>query len=191
MESCNHVSAILHALEDFNRKKLKTFVEPLTCTSHSSNLDVLWTRILLKWNVLRDPSINLTFTDKTHVKKSKFGGNLSTEVLPKNNCYDSRAPNDKHLDNDSMNTLKRELQKSLPFIGFFFYFMTVSPNVQKMMKKKKLNLKLLKLFMDMKQIITLTFWFKLPMIFPGLLMNFIFHQNLLEVLLVNKLMVFH
>ena len=30
---CNHIGAIVFALEDFNRKSQKTFVEPLTCRS--------------------------------------------------------------------------------------------------------------------------------------------------------------
>ena len=39
-----------------------------------------------------------------------------------------------------MNTLQRDLQKCLPSSGFF-YSMTLSPNVQKIVKKKKLNVK--------------------------------------------------
>ena len=31
-----------------------------------------------------------------------------------NNCHDPRAPNDKYLDNDSMNALIRDLQECLP-----------------------------------------------------------------------------
>ena len=55
---CKHVGAILFALEDFKRKHLKTFVEPLTCTSQLS-----------KWNVPRDSSTNRAPFDKTLVKK--------------------------------------------------------------------------------------------------------------------------
>ena len=102
---CNHVGAILFALEDFKRKKLKTFAEPLMCTSQLS-----------KWNAPRNSSTNPAPIDKTLVK---FVDNPSTEVEPKNNYYDPRAPNDKYLDNDSMNTLKRDLQKCLPSSGFF------------------------------------------------------------------------
>ena len=105
---CNLVGAILFVFEDFNRKKLKTFVEPLTCTSNLS-----------KWNVPRDFLTNPAPIDKTIVKKIKFGENPSTEVEPKNNCYDPHVPNDKYLDHDSMNTLKRDLQKYLPSSGFF------------------------------------------------------------------------
>ena len=54
-------------------------------------------------------------------KKIKFGDNPSTGVEPKNNCCDPRAPNHKHLDNDSMNTLKRDLQKCLNSSGFFLF----------------------------------------------------------------------
>ena len=53
---CNHVGATLFALEDFNRKDFKTFVEPLTCTSQLS-----------KWNVPRDSSFNAAPIDKTLV----------------------------------------------------------------------------------------------------------------------------
>ena len=67
-------------MEDFNRKYFKTFVKPLTCTSQLS-----------KWNVPRDSSTNPAPTDKTLVKKIKFGDNPSTEVEPKNNCYDPRS----------------------------------------------------------------------------------------------------
>lgn len=31
LEKCNHVGAIPFALTDFNRNKIKTLVEPLTC----------------------------------------------------------------------------------------------------------------------------------------------------------------
>ena len=47
LEKCNHVGAILFALEVFNRKNFKAFVEPLTCTSQLS-----------KWNVPRDSLTN-------------------------------------------------------------------------------------------------------------------------------------
>ena len=64
---------------------------------------------LSKWNVSRDKNL---------VKKIKFGDNPSTDVVPKNN-YDPSAPNDTYLGNDSMNRLKRDLQKFLPSSGFF------------------------------------------------------------------------
>ena len=98
---CNHPGATLFVLEVFNRKNLKTSVEPLRCTTQFS-----------KWNVPHDFSTNLVYIEKTLVKKIKFGE-------PKNNCHDPGIPNDKYLDNDSMNPLKRELQKYLPSSGFF------------------------------------------------------------------------
>ena len=51
--NCNHVGAIFFALEDFYRTNLKTFVEPLTCTTQLS-----------KWNVPRDSSTNPAPIDK-------------------------------------------------------------------------------------------------------------------------------
>ena len=94
----NYVSAIIFTLKNFNRKNSKTFVKSLTCTFQLSN-----------WNVSRDKNL---------VKKIKFGDNPSTDVVPKNN-YDPSAPNDTYFGNDSMNRLKRDLQKFLPSSGFF------------------------------------------------------------------------
>ena len=54
---CNHVSTILFALKDFNRKNFKNFVQPLTCTSQLS-----------KWNVPRDSLTNPAPVDKILVK---------------------------------------------------------------------------------------------------------------------------
>ena len=120
---CNHIGAIRFALEDFNRKNLKTFVELLTCAPQ-----------LRKWNLPRDSSSNPAPIDKTLLKKIKYGDNPSTEVEPKNNCYNPRAPNDKYLDNDNMNTLKRDLEKCLPSSGFFLFHDTeskCSKNIEK------------------------------------------------------------
>ena len=166
-------------MEDFSRKKIKAFVEPLTCTSQLS-----------RWNVPHDSLNNPAPINKTIVKKKiKFGDNPSTEVEQKTNCYDPRAPNDKYLDNDSMNTLKRE---SVYLPVDFFYSMTRSPNVQKIAKKKKLNVKLLTLIMYMKQMMTQTLKLKLLIIFPCLLMNFmIFHKILLKIWLIKVLSIFH
>ena len=120
-------------------------------------------------------STNSAPIDKTLVKKIKFGDNLSTGAEPKDNCYDPRSANDKYRDNDSMNTLKRDLQKCLPSSGFF-YSMKLSPNVQKIVKKKKLNVKWLNFITYMKQVRTQTLKLKLLISFPSLLMNFmIFH----------------
>ena len=55
------------------------------------------------------------------MENNKFIDNPFTEVEPKSNCYDSLSPNDKHLDNDIMNTLKRNLQKFLLSNGFFLF----------------------------------------------------------------------
>ena len=61
----------------------------------------------------------------------------------------ARGPNDKHLDDDSTNTMKRDLQKCLPASGFF-YFTTFIPHVRKTIKKKQLNVKLQNLIKDIK-----------------------------------------
>ena len=54
---CNHVGAIYFALEDFNRRNLKCFVEPLTGTFQLS-----------RWNVPHDSSTYPAPIDKTLVK---------------------------------------------------------------------------------------------------------------------------
>ena len=53
--------------------------------------------------------------------QSKFGDNPSPEFLSKNNCYDPRIPDDNHLDIDSMNTLKKDIQKFSPSNKFFYF----------------------------------------------------------------------
>ena len=56
---CNHIGSILFAMEDFNRKGLKEFNEPLTCTSKLS-----------KWNVPRDSSSAPAPIDQVLIKKN-------------------------------------------------------------------------------------------------------------------------
>ena len=46
---------------------------------------------------------------------------LISELLWKNNYYDPCAPDDKHLDNDSLRTLKINLQKCLLSSRFFLF----------------------------------------------------------------------
>ena len=123
-------------------------MEPLTCTCQLS-----------KWNVPRHSSTNPLPIHKTLVKKIKFRDNPSTEFEPENNCYDPRAPNDKNIDNYSVNILKRDLKRCLPSgrlfqrclpSGRLFYLTTLSPNARKIMKKNKLNVKFFNLIMGMK-----------------------------------------
>ena len=67
--------------------------------------------------VLLDSLINPASIDKSPSKKIKFAENPSTKVVPQNNCYDPRAPNDNHFGNDSMNIWKKDLQKCLPSLN--------------------------------------------------------------------------
>ena len=107
---CYHFGATLFALEYFNNKNLKIFVDPLTCASHLS-----------KWNVSRDSSTNFASIGETLAKIIKFVDNPFPELLRKNNYYDPCAPDDKHLDNDSLRTLKIDLQKCLLSSRFFLF----------------------------------------------------------------------
>ena len=80
-----------------------------------------------------------------------------------------------------MNILK-ETFKSVYLPVHFFYSMTLSPDVQKIVKEKKLNVKLLSLILHRKQMMTKTLKLKLLIVFPCLLMNFmIFHKILLKI----------
>ena len=82
--------------------------------------------------------------------------------------------------------------KATDFPMDFFSFTTYSPNFQKIMKKKKLSVKLLDLIMDIKQVITLTFKLKLPIICPYPLMNFmILYEILTAIWLITILIIFH
>ena len=126
LRTCSCVGAILFALEDFNRRNFKAFVERLTCTAQLS-----------KWNVPPDSSTNLAPIGKTPVKNIKFGDNPSTEVEPKNNCYDPRAPSDKYLDNNSMNTLKRPSKVST--FQWIFLFHDIEPKFSKNSEKEEIE----------------------------------------------------
>ena len=126
LRKCSYVGAILFALEDFNRRNFKAFVERLTCTAQLS-----------KWNVPPDSSTNLAPIGKTPVKNIKFGDNPSTEVEPKNNCYDPRAPSDKYLDNNSMNTLKRPSKVST--FQWIFLFHDIEPKFSKNSEKEEIE----------------------------------------------------
>ena len=125
LRKCNHVGTILFVLEDFNGKKLKTFAEPLTCTSQ-----------LLKWNVPRDSSTNPSPFDKTLVKKI----NLETIRTQKLNQKIIVMIHPHQMINILVMT-----SKSVYLPVDCFYSMTLSPNVQEIVKKKKLNVKLLNL----------------------------------------------
>ena len=61
---CNHIGSILFAMEDFNRKGIKEFNDPLTCTSKLS-----------KWNVPRDSSSAPAPIDQVLIEKK-----LSLEI---------------------------------------------------------------------------------------------------------------
>ena len=125
LRKCNHVGTILFVLEDFNGKKLKTFAEPLTCTSQ-----------LLKWNVLRDSSTNPSPIDKTLVKKINLE-TIRTQKLNQKIIVMIHA-------HQMINVLVMTF-KSVYLPVDCFYSMTLSPNVQEIVKKKKLNVKLLNL----------------------------------------------
>ena len=58
-----------------------------------------------------------------------------------------------------------------------FYSMTFSLNVQKVVKNKELNVKLLNLIMYMRQKMTLSITLKLLTIFPCFLINFMNLMN--------------
>ena len=72
----------------------------------------------------------------------------------------------------------------------FFYSMTLSPNVKKIVREKKLNVKL-NLIMYVKQM-TQTLKLKLLINFPCLLMNFlVFQKILLKICFMRMLSIFH
>ena len=105
---CNHIGSILFAFEDFNRIGLKEFNEPLTCTSKLS-----------KWNGPRDSSSAPAPIDQVLIKKIKFGYKTETEIIPKVNSYDPRAPHQREVDPDGLEVLKQKLQSWLSHISFF------------------------------------------------------------------------
>ena len=155
---CNHVGTILFVLEDFNRKKLKTFAEPLTCTSQ-----------LLKQNVPHDSSTNPSPIDKTIVKKIHLE-TIRTQKLNQKIIVMTHAH--QYLGND--------LQNCLLSSGLFLFY-DIESKCSRNSEKEEIEYEVVKFIMYMKQMMTLTVKLKLLIIFPYLLMNFmIFHKILFK-----------
>ena len=154
-------------------KKLKPLLEPLTCTPLLSN-----------WNVPRYSLANPAPIDKTLVK-IKFRDNLSTEVEQKNNFNDPRAPKERHLDIDSMKTLKSV------YLPLDFLFDDIQPKCSKNNEKDGIECKVVNLILYMKKIMTLTLM-KQSIISICLLINFmIFHKILFKICFTNTFQIFH
>ena len=105
---CNHIGSILFAMEDFNRKCLKEFNEPPTCTSKLS-----------KWNVPRDSSSSLSPIDQVVIKKITFEDKTESGIIPNVNRYDPRAPHQQEVDPDGLEVLKHNLQSYLSHSSVF------------------------------------------------------------------------
>ena len=116
---CNHIGSILFAMEDFNRKGIKEFNEPLTYTSKLS-----------KWNVARDSSSATAPIDQVLIKKIKFGDKTETEIIPKVNSYDSRAPHQREVNPDGLEVLKHKLQSCWSHSSFFICHDITSKYIQ-------------------------------------------------------------
>ena len=177
---CNHVGVILFALEDFNRKNLKFFVEPLTCKSQLS-----------KWNVPRDSSTNFIPIDKTHVKKINLETTRPQKLNQKIIVMTHVHQNDKYVDNDSMNTLKRDLQKCLPSSGYFLFHDSES-KCSKNSEKEEIECEVVELDHVYEANDDTDFKIETIDAFPCLLMSLmILHEILLKILLINMLSIFH
>ena len=121
---CNHIGAILFALEDFNRNNLKTFVEPLTCTSQLS-----------KWNGPHYSSINSAPVDKIVVKEL----NLERICPQKVNQKIIVMTHLHQMINIVVMTVWthwKETFKKVCLPVDFLYSMTLNPDVQKIVKRR-------------------------------------------------------
>ena len=104
------------------------------------------------------------------------------DVEKKNNCYDARAPNDKHCDNDSTNwkdnwTNSKVLQSFFQWV--FFYFMTFSQNVQKNNEEEETECEVVRFDHVYQKNDDTEFRIEMPISFACLWMNFmIFHKIL-------------
>ena len=106
--NCNHVGAVLFALEDFNRKGLQKFPEPVSCTS-----------MLSSWNVPSASQIvNPKPIDEVLIRKIKFGRDNKSQV-PKYNIYDPRAPADQQVNEDRVADLTSKLSSLIPDSCYF------------------------------------------------------------------------
>lgn len=104
----NHVGGILFRLEDFNRRGLQDFTTTVSCTSKLSS-----------WNV---PGANSLPIDEIIFQKIKFGKNNERGKIPRYNCYDPRARDDRCVDKESIATLRAELSECIPNSSFFCFY---------------------------------------------------------------------
>ncbi|XP_065067599.1 uncharacterized protein LOC135693141 [Rhopilema esculentum] len=106
--NCNHVGAVLFALEVFNRKGLQKCLEPVSCTS-----------MLSSWNVPSASQIvNPMPIDEVVIKKIKFGIDNQSQVS-KYNIYDPRAIADQQVNENSVVILTSKLSSLIPNSCYF------------------------------------------------------------------------
>ena len=116
---CNHIGAILFAIEDFNRKNLKQLDVPVSCTSQLS-----------QWNVPKTVEQDPPPIEKILIKKIKFGQDLQEQPQPKINKYDPRPLSKQNVNKNDLEELKKKLQACLPSSSFLLCHDLKSTNVK-------------------------------------------------------------
>ena len=118
--NCNHVGGVLFALEDFNRHGLQEYPSAISCISKLSS-----------WNVPSATalkSINPAPIDEVIIQKIKFGKDNEKNSVSRYKSFDPRAPSDKTVDCQRLDTLKAKLAECFPSSGFFGFHKLSEPD---------------------------------------------------------------
>ena len=135
--NCNHIGGVLFALEDFNRKGLQQYPDPVSCTSKLS-----------AWNVPSASTRNLNPEpiDKVVIEKIKFGKDNTKSDAPRYNLDDPRSSSDRQLDESNLEILKTKLSSLIPNSCFLVSMTKLRMNnLNKMNYLHQMNHYLLKL----------------------------------------------
>jgi len=105
---CNHAGAILFAVEDFCRSGLRDHGEPISCTSK-----------ICKWNVPRNINVTPKPVDDINFVRHQFG--KESNNVAKSSLYDPRAPCDRGLNEDALNTLSDNIASCMSSSSYFLF----------------------------------------------------------------------
>jgi len=96
-------------MEDFCQRGLKESSEPVSCTSK-----------LCSWNVPRNVRVQPKPIDEIVITKYSFG--KEARKTAKNSLYDPRAPEDRTINTERLETLCSNLSKSMQTSSFFLFY---------------------------------------------------------------------
>ncbi|XP_077867650.1 uncharacterized protein LOC144356967, partial [Saccoglossus kowalevskii] len=105
---CNHVTALLFALEDFCRKGLHENEDPVSCTS-----------TLCQWTKPRTLQTTSAPLHDLTIRKYQYSQDYNKK--PSINLYDPRAPHQRHTDGENVQVLCQSFQESVGQSSLFLF----------------------------------------------------------------------